>query len=93
MKSYLQNHIQALQKCKNCQSVPIWSRWIDLQKYAPISKHTNNIDIFEDWFTNFHLESVDDACTLGILVHGLVNKISFLEQSDHFNFRRLLLAY
>ena len=47
--------------------------------------------IFEGWFTPFQLEYFDNFCTFGILVYGLVNKISFLEQSGLFHFWRLLL--
>ena len=96
MKSYLLNHIQGFQKCKNHKNIPAGSRWIDLQKYAPISEHTKVfmiICIFEGQFTNFQLEYFDDFCTFGILVYALVNKISFLEQSEHFDFWRLLLAH
>ena len=35
--------------------------------------------IFKGWFTPFQLEYFDNFCTFGILVYGLVNKISFLD--------------
>ena len=49
--------------------------------------------IFEGRFTHFQLEYFDDFWTFGILAYVLVNKISFLEQSGHFKFWGLLLAY
>ena len=150
-KSYLLNHIQGFQKCKNHQNIPTRSWWIDPQKadasiimntfvYSLIgayfwrtihqlpvvlvyglvnkisfleqSEHFNfwrlllpyycllvacyigkSRSIFEGWFTPFQLESFDNFCTFGILVYGLVNKISFLEQSGLLHFWRLLLPY
>ena len=38
------------------------------------------------------MEYFDDFCSFGILGYGLVNKILFLEQSEHFDFWHLLLA-
>ena len=42
--------------------------------------------IFEGQFTYLQLEYFDDFYTFGILVNGLVNKILFLEQFEHFHF-------
>ena len=39
------------------------------------------------------MEYFGDSCTFGILVYDLVNKTSFMEQSEHFHFWCLLLAY
>ena len=87
MKSYLLNHIQGFQKCKSYQNIPTGSCWIDPQKCRYQHDHEYLCVLTKRSIlskVNFH----------GWLrIYDLVNKISFLEQSEHFHFWCLLLAY